>query len=182
MLLRSTPEVGTLVSNQFSQYLHLTVVQVSPEKFLSVSAATHHVMQLLLVKSWLAPSCRVFDSSTSAKVHISSRLTSSPGFGFPGLTLRDTSVEREGACPGMYSPTIMPRDGANMLSDVRAPVPTVVCDPCGRRERYDVERLTRQYGGDVKLTDLLPALVADCPKRGSVSVNERCKAVFEKRR
>jgi hypothetical protein len=64
------------------------------------------------------------------------------------------------------------------LSDVRGPVLSVVCEPCGRRERYDVETLTRQYGWDAKLTDLLPALVEDCPKRGSVSVYDRCKAVF----
>jgi hypothetical protein len=74
-----------------------------------------------------------------------------------------------------------PRDGANLLSDLRVPVLTVVCEPCERRERYDVERLTRQYGWDAKLTDLLPALVVDCPKRGSVSVYDRCKAVFERR-
>jgi hypothetical protein len=30
--------------------------------------------------------------------------------------------------------------------------------------------LARQYGCDAKLTDLLPALVVDCPKSGSVSV------------
>ena len=41
-----------------------------------------------------------------------------------------------------------------------------MCEPCGRRERYDIKRLTRQNGR----TDKLPALVADCPKRGSVSV------------
>ncbi len=59
---------------------------------------------------------------------------------------------------------IMPRDGALILSEVRVPVLSVVCEPCGRPERYDVERLMRQYGWDAKLTDLLPALVADCPK------------------
>jgi hypothetical protein len=75
----------------------------------------------------------------------------------------------------------MPRDGANTLSEVRVPVLSVVCEPCGRRERYDVERLTRQYGWDAKLTDLLPALVADCPQRRSVSNYDRCKAVFERR-
>ena len=75
----------------------------------------------------------------------------------------------------------MPRDGAITLSDVRVPVLSVVCEPCGRRDRYDVERLTRQYGWDAKLTDLLPALVLDCPKRGSVSVYDRCKAVFDER-
>jgi hypothetical protein len=46
----------------------------------------------------------------------------------------------------------MPRDGANILSEVRDPVLTVVCEPCGLRERYDVERLRRQYGWDAKLT------------------------------
>jgi hypothetical protein len=39
----------------------------------------------------------------------------------------------------------------------------------------------RQYGWDAKLTDLLPALMADCAKRRSVSVYDRCKAVFERR-
>jgi hypothetical protein len=75
----------------------------------------------------------------------------------------------------------MPRDGAQTLSEVRVPVLSVVCEPCGRRDRYDVERLTRQYGWDAKLTDLLPALIVDCPKRGWVSVYDRCKAVFERR-
>jgi len=75
----------------------------------------------------------------------------------------------------------MPRDGEQTLSEVRVPVLSVVCEPCGRRERYDVERLTRQYGWEAKLTDLLPALVEDCPKKGSVSIYDRCKAVFERR-
>jgi hypothetical protein len=75
-----------------------------------------------------------------------------------------------------------PRWRANILSQVRVPVLSIACDPCGRRERYDVERLTRQYGWDAKLTDLLPALVADRPKRRSLSVYDRCKAVFERRR
>ena len=75
---------------------------------------------------------------------------------------------------------IMPRDGAQILSEVPVPVLSVVCEPCGRSERYDVERLTRQYGWDAKLTELLPALVSDCPKRRSVSVCDRCKAAFER--
>jgi hypothetical protein len=81
----------------------------------------------------------------------------------------------------LYSTPIMPRDGALILSEVRVPVLSVVCEPCGRRERYDVERLTRQYGWDAKLTDLLPALTVDCPKRGSASVYDRCKAVYGRR-
>jgi hypothetical protein len=75
----------------------------------------------------------------------------------------------------------MPRDGAQTLSEVPVPVLSIVCEPCGRRERYDVERLMRQYRWDAKLTDLLSALVVDCPKRGSVSVYDRCKAAFELR-
>jgi hypothetical protein len=74
----------------------------------------------------------------------------------------------------------MPRDGAQTLSEVREPVLSIVCEPCGRRERYDVERLTRQYGWDAKLTDLLPALVEDCPKRRTFSAYDRCKAVYER--
>ncbi len=53
----------------------------------------------------------------------------------------------------------MPRDGAQTLSDLRDPVLSMVCEPCGLRERYDVERLMRQYGWEAKLTDLLPPLV-----------------------
>ena len=37
----------------------------------------------------------------------------------------------------------MPRDGALTLADVRVPVLTVVCEPCGRRERHDVESVNR---------------------------------------
>jgi hypothetical protein len=76
---------------------------------------------------------------------------------------------------------IMPREGALILSEVRGPVLSVVCEPCGRRERYDVERLMRQYGWDAKLTDLLARLTADCSKRGSVSIHDRCSAVYERR-
>ena len=39
----------------------------------------------------------------------------------------------------------------------------------------------RQYGWDAKLTDLLAALVADCPKRGSANIHDRCKAAYERR-
>ena len=31
------------------------------------------------------------------------------------------------------------------------------------------------------MPDLLPALVADCPKRRSFSIYDRCKAVYERR-
>ncbi len=71
----------------------------------------------------------------------------------------------------------MPRDGALVLSDVRDPALSIVCDPCGRRGTYSVARLIERHGY-AKLTNLL-ATLAQCPKARSVSVHDRCKAVFE---
>jgi hypothetical protein len=53
----------------------------------------------------------------------------------------------------------------------------IVCEPCGRRGQYNVERLMAEHG-DAKLIDLLTTL-ADCPKARSVSIYDRCKAVYE---
>jgi hypothetical protein len=69
----------------------------------------------------------------------------------------------------------MPRDGAVVLSDLRNPALSIVCEPCGRRGAYNVARLMEQHG-DAKLTDLLQTL-ADCPR--SPSVHDRCKAGYE---
>jgi hypothetical protein len=52
----------------------------------------------------------------------------------------------------------MPRDGAVVLSDLRNPTLSIVCEPCGRRGTYNVARLMEQHG-DAKLTDLLQTLV-----------------------
>jgi hypothetical protein len=71
----------------------------------------------------------------------------------------------------------MPRDGSLILSDLREPMLTIVCEPCGRRGRYSVERLMAEHG-DAKLTSLLTTL-ADCPKARSVSIYDRCRAVYE---
>ena len=71
----------------------------------------------------------------------------------------------------------MPRDGALTLADVRSPTLSIVCEPCGRRGRYAVARLLEEHG-DAKLTVLLQTL-ADCPKGRSVSIYDRCKAVYE---
>jgi hypothetical protein len=73
----------------------------------------------------------------------------------------------------------MPRAGALTLSDVRSPTLSLVCEPCGRRGRYSVARLIEQHG-DAKLTDLLVRL-ASCPKARSVSIHDRCKAVYGQR-
>jgi len=40
----------------------------------------------------------------------------------------------------------MPRDGAVILSDIREPTLTVVCERCGRRGRYNVRRLVAAHG------------------------------------
>ena len=64
----------------------------------------------------------------------------------------------------------MPRDGSLTLSDVHGPTLAIVCEECGRRGRYSVDRLMAQHG-DAKLTDLLHTL-ADCPKARSVGVHD----------
>jgi hypothetical protein len=70
----------------------------------------------------------------------------------------------------------MPRDGAIVLSDLRNPTLSIVCQPCGRRGTYSVARLMEQHG-DARLTDLLQAL-ADCPNASVASIRDRCRAVF----
>ena len=62
------------------------------------------------------------------------------------------------------------------LSDLRQPTLSIVCEPCGRRGRYSVAKLTEQHG-DAKLTDLLLTLAA-CPKARSAGIHDRCKAVY----
>ena len=69
------------------------------------------------------------------------------------------------------------RDGALILSDLRGPKLTIVCEPCRRRGRYSVERLTAK-DGDAKMTDLLTTL-ANCPRAKSASIYDRCRAVYE---
>jgi hypothetical protein len=44
-----------------------------------------------------------------------------------------------------------------------------VWEPCGRRGRYNVERLIAKHGADMRLPDLL-TIVADCPKARSFSI------------
>ena len=71
----------------------------------------------------------------------------------------------------------MPRDFIT-LADVREPTLTLVCEPCGRRGRYNVQRLIAAHGADVKLPDL-KAILANCEEARSFSVYNRCKAKFE---
>jgi hypothetical protein len=61
----------------------------------------------------------------------------------------------------------MPKD-AFTLSDVREPTLTVVCEPCGRRGRYNVEKLMAKHG-DAKILYLLDTLT-NCPKMQSANI------------
>ena len=61
----------------------------------------------------------------------------------------------------------MPRDGAVVLSGLRSPALSIVCEPCGRRGTYNVARLVEQHG-DAKLTDLLHIL-ADSRRRAQLA-------------
>jgi hypothetical protein len=70
----------------------------------------------------------------------------------------------------------MPPDGALILSDLRQPTLSIVCEPCGRSGCYSVAKVMEQHG-DAKLTDLLLTLAA-CPKARSASIHYRCKAVY----
>jgi hypothetical protein len=70
----------------------------------------------------------------------------------------------------------MPKD-AFTLSDVRAPTLTVVCQPCGRRGQYNVERLMAKHG-DAKILYVLSELT-NCPKVHSTNIYDRCKARYE---
>jgi hypothetical protein len=51
----------------------------------------------------------------------------------------------------------MPRDGSRILSDLQSPTVSIVCEPCGRRESYDLAKLIDEHGAEAKRTDLLYA-------------------------
>jgi hypothetical protein len=70
----------------------------------------------------------------------------------------------------------MPKD-AFTSSDVREPSLTVVCQPCGRRGQYNVERLMGKHG-DAKILYLLSTLT-NCPKTESADIYNRRKARYE---
>ena len=74
----------------------------------------------------------------------------------------------------------MPRD-ALTLADVHSPSLTLVCEPRGRRGRYNVQRLISAHGADMRLLDL-KMILANCEKARSFSVYDRCKVKFERPR
>jgi hypothetical protein len=70
----------------------------------------------------------------------------------------------------------MPKDALTLL-EVRQPTLTIVCEPCGRRGRYNVEKLMAKHG-DAKLLDLLTEITG-CLKVQSTNIYDRCKARYE---
>jgi hypothetical protein len=93
------------------------------------------------------------------------------------------SVERQGLAFPLRSPVPSPHaPDAILLSDKRVPTIGIFCALCQRRETFDVGSLKLQYGGDVKMPDLLALLVADCPKRQRrvFSVYDRCRVTYDR--
>ena len=76
-----------------------------------------------------------------------------------------------------YPALIDPHAPRRLADPLHGPRLAIVCEECGRRGRYNVERLIAAHG-DAKLTDLLTTL-ADCDKARSFSIYDRCKAVYE---
>jgi hypothetical protein len=72
----------------------------------------------------------------------------------------------------------MPRDGAITFSDLIGKLDDlrVSCEKCGRSGRYQVQRLIRDRGRDGKIVDWLDQITADCPKKATISWNDRCGA------
>jgi hypothetical protein len=66
------------------------------------------------------------------------------------------------------------------LSEMHQSVLGIECALCQRREQFTVEALKAQYGGDVKMPELLSRLVADCPRHRAFSIYDRCRAVYDK--
>jgi hypothetical protein len=71
----------------------------------------------------------------------------------------------------------MPPSGAVTLSDLIAPMLTLVCAQCDRRGRYSVARLQDRHG-DATLTDLRRFLTANFPKRDRFMSADQCEAKF----
>jgi hypothetical protein len=72
----------------------------------------------------------------------------------------------------------MPRDGAITFSDLIGKLDDlrVSCDKCGRDGRYWLQRLIKDRARDGKIVDRLDQITADCPKKATVSWNDRCAA------
>jgi hypothetical protein len=74
----------------------------------------------------------------------------------------------------------MSQGGAIVFNDLIGRVETlrVTCEKCDREGRYSVTRLIERHGRNGKLTDLLTAIIADCPWKKSIDMNDQCGAHF----
>jgi len=61
----------------------------------------------------------------------------------------------------------MPSD-AITLADVREATIEILCEPCRRRGRYNVERLIAKHGAEVRLPELLTILADRRNARGEL--------------
>lgn len=64
------------------------------------------------------------------------------------------------------------------LSGWPAAAVVIACARCGRRDVFVKAELILN-SGDIRLTDLLHRLTADCPRANPASIYERCAARFE---
>ncbi len=54
---------------------------------------------------------------------------------------------------------------------------TVRCDLCGREGRYRRTTLTKQFGPDEPMPDILNVITENCDRNASLAT-DRCKAVY----
>ncbi len=72
----------------------------------------------------------------------------------------------------------MSDDGSIIFGDLigKLDMLRLTCAKCGRKGRYSIRQLTKEYGRDTKLTDGLSRITADCPKRRSLDMADQCGA------
>jgi hypothetical protein len=70
------------------------------------------------------------------------------------------------------------RDGAIIFGDLigKLDVLRVTCNKCERAGRYRLDRLIKECGREVKITDWLDEITADCPKKSAHNWNDQCAA------
>lgn len=76
----------------------------------------------------------------------------------------------------------MPRDGAMTIWAIEErglDRIAISCRKCGRAGVYGIASAVARWGRDAKLTDVLHDVTADCPKRSSVAIFDRCEAKFD---
>jgi hypothetical protein len=69
----------------------------------------------------------------------------------------------------------MPRDGALILSDVRSPSLSIVCELYRRRGRYNVAKLMGEHGDGAKLTDLMATPKERVPPASMIAARPRTR-------